>query len=378
MAIASKRKILLGGGCLVAIGGLFFYSRMGVQPSQPDLGKTANSTANRAAKSVEGLRSRDYVLEILNTRKTHPDRSPDEWKRFVVELDVWYREAKVDCTVILKSRQLDWVLRMVDDGKIASTEQELYQIARECTNSATQMECYRELWRRKAEGEPSECLGFVNSLPALVRPIFLKELADLWAKKKGAGALPEILGNREVPTSLFEQVCSRIIRTSPEEALQFLQKTDEAVLKGRFGAKFDRYYWLISACEVLPPARAIEVLSQDPPSVVRDGRIAVATMRSVEAYPKIAEKLIANDPRMISPVAWATPTVAKKDPVGAATILNSVPGERLRTSVARKTVMDLPAKEGLQFIEAISDSLTRESVRKTYLLIHQPKKEAQK
>ena len=81
---------------------------------------------------------------------------------------------------------------------------------------------------------------------------------------------------------------------------------------------------------------------------------------------------------MISPVAWAAPTVAKKDPVGAATILNSIPGEKLRTSVARKTVMDLPAKEGLQFIEAISDSLTRESVRKTYLLIHQPKPDAKK
>lgn len=316
-------------------------------------------------------------MEILDTRKTQPNRSPDEWKRFVVELDAWYREAKVDCSVTLKSRQLDWVLRMVEDEKTAATEQELFQIARECTNSVTQMECYRELWRRKAEGEPSECVGFVNSLPALVRPIFLNELADLWAKKKGAGALPEIVGNRQVPTSLFEKVCSRIIRSSPEEALQFLQKTDEDVLKGRFGAKFDRYYWLISACEVLPPARAIEVLSQDPPSVVRDGRIAVATMRAVQESPIIAEKLITGNPSMISPVAWAAPTVAKKDPIGAATILNSVPGEMLRTSVARKTVMDLPAKEGLQFIEAISDPLTRESVKKTYLLIHQPMKEGQ-
>lgn len=373
MQIAQMRKVLIGAVCILLLLCVILFLHFEVKDSSASAETQARLPLAKEDESIARLTSRNYVLEVINTRKIHPSRPPSEWKKFVLELVAWYRDDRVDCTATLKSRQLDWVLRMVEESKTEASDEELFRIARECTSSATQLDCYRELWRRKSKGEPSECMEFVNSLPALVRPVFHDGLVELWVKKKGAAALPEMLKNREVPTAVFQSVFLEIVYKSPEEALQFLQNTESTVLVSRFGKKIDHYSLLISVCEKLPPARSIEILSQFPPSVVRDGRIAVATMRAVEESPSIAVKLISNDPNMIGPVAWAAPAVSKTNPLAAATILNAVPGEKLRTSVGRKVIMELPEKEGLKFIESISDALTRESIRKTYLLKYQPK-----
>ena len=92
-------------------------------------------------------------------------------------------------------------------------------------------------------------------------------------------------------------------------------------------------------------------------------RISVTVGRAVIEDPGIAAEMIAQHPHNISQVCSAATKVAKRDPRGAASIVNAVPGERLRTATARKIALKLPSDQASQFVESLEDSLTKETVR---------------
>ncbi len=257
---------------------------------------------------------------------------------------------------------------MVEDAN--DTNEELIQVAKKCTNSAERLKCYQRIWDRKVNGDPHDCLEFVLSLPAVVQLAFEDKLVELWVKKKGADGVKEMLEDGSVPASIFGKTFFGVIRSNPEAALALLRSTDRAAFSQKCGPFEGWTYWMYHVVEALPASQAIDILLAEPPSHNRETRMERAIGRAVEEKPEMAQQIIASAPHMIFAVASAAETVSKKDPIQAAAMLNAVPGEILRTSIARKAIRGLPAKEGLQLIEALSNDLTRESVRKTYLLMH--------
>lgn len=312
-----------------------------------------------SGKEEESHAHREYVLEILDTRRTIPKRSPEDWMKFLASLDAWYRSDQTNCVATLRDRNNEWVLDLVITSMDATSEENLLAIAKQTTSSAAQLEYFTEIWRRKAESEPSQCAEFLLSIPTLMRPLFQEKLVKLWVEKKGVNALSEIAASRVTTQADYENAFKLCAKSLPEEALKYLKTADRDSLTARFGRKLDMYPMLYQVGMRLPPLRAIEVLSMEPPNIIRDGRIGAAVYEAVIQNPKVAAELILKNPLFISEVAVSSKRVAEKDPIAGAQVVNLIPGERRRSFAAVRAVMVLPTEKAQKFVDSLSDSLTK-------------------
>ena len=283
--------------------------------------------------------------------------------QFLASLDAWYRSDRSDCVATLTSASLHSILRLVEEPAKEVSIDDLRAIAGESTDSKTQLTCYEEIWRRTLEKGFDAGAELLPSIPPMYRQKFRERLLNDWVEKKGIACLPEITASHFTTTADFLDAFVRCARARPEDCVSYVRASDFLKLQERFGATVTRNALLFEACQYLPGKLAVETLSKEPPSIWRDGRIADAVGRAVKEDPGIAAEMAAQYPHNISEVCYAATVVARRDPRVAASIVNSVPGERLRTATARKIALRLPGDQSSQFVESIEDSLTKETVR---------------
>ncbi len=104
-----RSKTKLAGALLIAaallVGAIIRSNRDRFLQGPSGSGATRSPGGAQSSPGEVGSRSGKYVLEVLRTRETHPRRTPDEWRRFMTELEAWHRTNKVECISTLMSGQ---------------------------------------------------------------------------------------------------------------------------------------------------------------------------------------------------------------------------------------------------------------------------------
>lgn len=307
---------------------------------------------------------KDYVLHILQTRRSQPDRSPEDWMYFLASLDAWYRQSKTDCVSTLSSNGYGPILSIIEEACSRMANDELLAVARETNDSTVQFACWDELWRRTVPQGPQACAEFSSISPSVYKSIFQDRLIKMWVKEKGLKSLEEITASPHTNAKDFDEAFSLCVKENPNGCEEYLSEVNFQKLYDRFGDDLPQRDSLIRrVCRALPLERAFEILSKEPESAGRSASIRTIATAAVETNPELAATLMMQDPHLVPNVCRAAGAVALNKPKVAAEIINMVGGERLRTSVARKTALSLPPKEAEEFINALTEPLTRETVR---------------
>ena len=303
------------------------------------------------------MTDREYVMEILKSRQTIPHRTPQQWHQFLTALDSWYMSDQADCKATLGRCYMGALLRQFTVPMSDLPEGQLLNLAREETNSQRQRELYDEAWLRWEAKGHAECAEFLNSIPTLYQAKFRKRLAETWVKDKGVNALTEMAATTAATEPLVELAMKLCASERPNEVLSYLKSENSAGLITRFNNAI--YFLKWNALRSASPERVIQELSADAPSEMRNSSLEAAVGRAVKNDPKIAERVITNDPKMAPVLSRIAINLCKENPAASAAILNTVPGERQRRFALDRILNRLDSDKSASFINALSDPLTK-------------------
>ena len=231
-------KISLGCG-LFAFGvtlALLKIASLGDRTERLGKGAVRESQGDILAPSERARSHREFVMNILQTRRSQPLRAPEEWMQFVASLDAWYRAAQSDCIATLTSNSFNAILRLVEEPRENMTTEELFSIARETSESKTRFACWEEVWKRTSEQGPERSAELLASMPAIYRPVFRDRLLKSWVKAKGIQSLEQIAASQFTSALDFDYAFRLCAEVDPEQCVKYLEKADYHKLQERFGS----------------------------------------------------------------------------------------------------------------------------------------------
>jgi len=311
---------------------------------------------------------RDFVLHVLGTRRSNPERSPGQWMRFLTALDGWYRADRIECKTSLQAHQFSAILRLVDTPLVDLSTSSLISLLRVTQDSRTQVDCYEELWRRSVKDGPHKCAELFASMSKLQRPLFRNRLLKLWVEANGLDSLSEIADQRCMSRQDVMDAFELCAKADPEGCIGYLE-TDrfqslcaylEPVSPGC------RRRFLTKICMNLPAERALALLEREPPTTYRETSICNVVAEAVKKDPQLAQEMIARYPNLAPNICGVAYAYIGNSPKTAAELINVIKGERLRTSTARNVaqiMLQLPPDHVETFIQSLTEPLTRETVR---------------
>lgn len=310
---------------------------------------------------------KQFVLKILQSRRTKPARSPEEWMRFLASLDAWYRSDVADCTSTLQREGFGAVLNAVEEPVGGMSTPMLQSLSREVVDSKTAIQLYEELWKRSSLEGSTACAQLYASLPKIYKPIFKDRFVKALVAAEGARSLADIARDDSISGEDVLNAFELCAKSQPSASLDYLNSEDFRRMQETVGAKVpERHQFLSRVALAFPVETALAFLDKEPSTAFREVPVCRVVVEAVKSNPKDAAAMITRYPGLGPDICQAAYSVATKDPRAAAQILNQIPGERLRTSAARQIgqILRQSSKDQMDvFISALSEPLTRETVR---------------
>jgi hypothetical protein len=121
-----------------------------------------------------------------------------------------------------------------------------------------------------------------------------------------------------------------------------------------------------TAFQSATPEKALVTLNQKPASYFRDVQMSQVLTRAIASSPASAEKLMAENVSMIQPASMAAVELGNTNSGMSAQIVNAIPGERQRRIAAGATAWRISEKTAKNFLENLTDPLTRQFVETVY------------
>ena len=319
--------------------------------------------------STTGLRYARALADFINRRRAGIEVRPEELQEAMEHLDGWLLSDPTECLSFFNdTASADFIADELVDRALDRISDKAPTVALDfalrLSSSRFRDRVLEKAFSRLVTVDANEAMQNLEMLPSHLQSRLRTKLGVNLVETERELSLGHILDHPQGSEALFVVALGQLAQVDPIAGLNYVKGISSDRFSKKWGnVNFNQYY-----ARLLPgtePQQEIAFLQQLSPSPFRNARTLVALGNLLAKRPDDAVAIVANSPgdsNILKAAAHAAAEKATANPLLSATLINAIPGERVRENLIRNIVDEFgkaQQKEATTWVNAISDPLSK-------------------
>ncbi len=372
-----SHRILLGVGTVGAILGIFGSLlipdiQAALRPRQHPAPPLPLSAIQRFDHSEGSSRHIDAVVRFINQRRAGIPLEQESAAAIESAIDSWLREDPIACIDFLGevapalleitsvSQAIIAVAGENPNSRIAFALRISNPVIQERTIRAAAMEIIKDA--------PTKAFETISIVPQYIRYDLQVKAAEALVATEQVKSLELVLSDSHGTVALVDQVLTALSHVNPLGGLSAIKELDEHELSNRWSGGVTKEFSYSRMLGKTEPTQALAFLQELPPTSYTINATRQVLARVLKSNPSKAAELLGQYPNALMVRVAALNTAIDgvlQDPIASASLVNSIPGERMRETAIREIVSDIRftknprnLKAVTHFVNALQDPLS--------------------